>query len=80
MTKISLYKLLPSWLKQLYISDKMKHLNYKGGCDIFVLRCLKEELAWAVDKQFRFISNVILLKNKANYKPKTPLYVLLCGP
>ena len=31
---------------------------YKGGCDIHVLRQLKEELAWAIDKQLRVISNI----------------------
>ena len=27
---------------------------------LYVSRCLKEELAWAIDKQLRFISNKVL--------------------
>ena len=38
-------------LKQLYRSSKMEHFSYKGECGIYVSRNLKEELAWAIDKQ-----------------------------
>ena len=34
----------------------MNHFGYEGGCGILVLGYLKEELAWAIDKQFQFIS------------------------
>ena len=45
-------------LKQLYISNEID----KGWCGVNVLRNLKEELVWAIDKQFWLISIVLLLK------------------
>ena len=55
-TKLALYiKLLfyfRSHLKQLYISKKNKHFSNKGGHG--VLRHLKEEPVWAINKQFQF--------------------------
>ena len=32
----------------------MECFIYEGGCGIHVSRCLKEELAWAIDKRFQF--------------------------
>ena len=43
----------------------MEHFSYKGGCGIHVcnvLRYLKEELAWANDKQLQVISNKMVFK------------------
>ena len=40
----------------------MEKFSYKGVCYVHVSRYVKEELAWAIDKQFQFISNVMLLK------------------
>ena len=60
--------------------------------DVRVSSHLKEELTWAIDKQLRVVSIVMLfkkskstkelkkLKNKAALKFKTILYALLCGP
>ena len=42
----------------------MAHLSYKGGCDIRVLRRLKEELCWAIDKRLHSYTTKNL-KNKA---------------
>ena len=39
-----------SYLKQLYISNKMKHFSYKSGYGMMALRYLKEELPWAIDQ------------------------------
>ena len=49
----------------------MEHFNYKDGCGVcertrIVLRRLKEELAWVIDKWLRVNSNkmsVIPLRN-----------------
>ena len=49
---------LKDHLKQLSMSNEKGYFGYKGGCGILVI---KEELAWSIDKQFQFISNVILL-------------------
>ena len=49
-----------SHLKQLYISNKTKCFSNKGWCVIVgiqVLRCLKEELAWAADTWLQVISS-----------------------
>ena len=47
-----------------------------------ISRCLKEELAWAIDKQLRFISYLNSYTTmKLNYKAVLSLnnmYVLLC--
>ena len=32
----------------------MEYFIYKDGCGIHVSRCLKEKLAWALDKWFQF--------------------------
>ena len=53
-------------LRQLYImSNKMDHFSYKGvamWCMVYVgihiLRHLKEELAWVIDKWLWMISNI----------------------
>ena len=51
-----------------------------------ILRSLKEELAWATDKWFWVISNIMLFKTasyttkKLKNKVQIVLYVLLCGP
>ena len=37
-------------MKQFYISNNAEHFSYKGGCDMNILKRLKEELAWAIDK------------------------------
>ena len=29
----------------------MEHFSYKGECGIYISRHLKQELAWAIDKQ-----------------------------
>ena len=36
----------------------MEHFSYKGGRGVCVLWHLKEELAWAIDKQFQVTSNL----------------------
>ena len=58
-TEIDLIRLRCKWLllpsqsfKQPYTSNKTEHFSYIGGLGIHVLRCLKEELAWAIDKWF----------------------------
>ena len=43
-TKLALYKPLYCHLKQLYISNKTEHFNYKGGCDIMCIEVFKGEL------------------------------------
>ena len=53
----------------MYISNKKEHFNYKGGCGVcghhaHTSRHLKEELAWAIDKQHRTISNIISYTTK----------------
>ena len=43
----------------------MVRFSYKGGCGVrerTLLKSLKEELAWAIDKQLQLISNKMLLK------------------
>ena len=52
----------------------MKLFSYKGGCGVYIysysysyvnvciLKHLKEELAWAINKQLRVISNKMLFK------------------
>ena len=60
-----LYKHCNSCYKQLCLSDKMEHLSYKGGCGICEHTCiqtLKEELACAIDKWHKVISNKILVE------------------
>ena len=49
--------------------------------DVQVSSHLKEELAWAVDKQLWVISVIMLFKNIKELKEtnKTILYVLLCS-
>ena len=57
--------------------------------DVHVSSHLKEELAWAVDKQLWVISTIMLFKNNKTtkklkgtscFKFKTILCTLLCGP
>ena len=46
--------------KQLYISNKTEFFSNKGWCvivSIQVLRCLKEELAWAAHTWLQVISS-----------------------
>ena len=42
----------------------MEHFNYKGGYDVrertHIKEFIKEELAWAIDKQLQVISNKML--------------------
>ena len=38
-------------------------------CDVYTLRCLKQDMIWAIDTQFWFIRNVMLLKT-VNYVTK----------
>ena len=40
--------------KTCFNSYKTECFIYKGGCSVRVLRCLKEELALAIDKWFQF--------------------------
>ena len=56
---------------------------------VCVLSHLKEELAWAVGKWARVVSNIMLFKNSettkelkraSRFKFKMILYMLLCGP
>ena len=42
--------------------NRMEHFSYRGGCS------LQEELTWVTDKQFQFISTVMLLKNSCTAK------------
>ena len=54
-----------SRLKQLYLSNKMKHWVIKVSVaylDVHILRYLQGEMAWATDKQLWAIINIILLK------------------
>ena len=46
----------------MYISKKTEPISYKVGCGIRILRHLKQDLTWAIDKQFQCTSNVMLLK------------------
>ena len=50
-----------SYLKQ-FISNKMEHFSNNNGCGVMCTRHLKEELAWAIDKQLQVISNIMLFK------------------
>ena len=48
--------------KQLYLSNRMEHFSYKGGCGIcecMHIKAFKEELAWTIDQS---ISNIVLLQ------------------
>ena len=59
--------------------------------DVRISSHLKEELAWAIDKWLRVISNYNVIKNsdstkvlkgtkeESRFKFKTMLYALLCG-
>ena len=50
---------------QLYISNKMERLSYKGVCGVCGsthIEAFKEEVAWATDKRLRVISNIMLFK------------------
>ena len=40
----------------MYTSNRMECFSHKGGCGICVPRCLKEELAWKIDKWLQLIS------------------------
>ena len=43
----------------------MERFSYKGGCDnvnVCISRYLKEELAWAIDKQLWLITKIMLFK------------------
>ena len=51
-----------SCLKQLYLSNKTDRFSYKGEFGVGVSRCLKEIMAWAIDKQLHLIIVVLLLK------------------
>ena len=51
-----------SCLKQLYLSNKTDCLSYKGGFGVGISRCLKEIMAWAIDKQLHLIIVMLLLK------------------
>ena len=44
------------------MSKKTEHCCHEGGYGMCVSRNLKEELAWAKDKLFRIISNIMLFK------------------
>ena len=46
-------------LKHLYISKKTEPISYKVGCGIRILRHLKQDLTWAIDKQFHVLVLVI---------------------
>ena len=67
-SKLALYKPLLhfySYLKQPYVSNKMERSVTKVGVasmGLHVLKCLKEGLAWATDKQPQIISNIMLFK------------------
>ena len=56
----------------------MMHFNYKNKCGIYILRYLKNEVAWAIDKQFQFISKIILLKTVifTVYRTKEESYLM----
>ena len=72
------------------MSKKTERLSYKGGCGIREHMCIKtfkEELAWAIDKRLRIISNKMLFKTviplktkKSRFKFETTLYALLSNP
>ena len=43
----------------------MECFSYKGGCGVcerMCIKALKEEMAWAIDKWLRVISNTALFK------------------
>ena len=43
----------------------MEHFSYKGGSGVhwsMCIKALKEELAWAIDKQLQVTSNKMLFK------------------
>ena len=49
----------------------MERFSYKGECGIHECMCIeafKEELAWAIDKWLRFISNTSVAKNSYTTK------------
>ena len=56
----------------------MVHFNYKNKCGIYILRHLKNEVAWAIDEQFQFISKIILLKTVilTAYRTKEESYLM----
>ena len=52
-------------LKQLYISNKMEQFSYRGGCGICGFTCIeafKRRVAWAIDKWFWVIGNIMLFQ------------------
>ena len=66
--------------KQLYISNKIDCFSNKGRCVIVgvqVLRCLKEELAWAADKWLQVISSTKKVKNKVDLSLNTIVCVAM---
>ena len=40
-SKTALYKPLPHFYSQVYISNKMEHFSYKGGCGIHGCTCIE---------------------------------------
>ena len=57
-TKLVLYNPLLSiqqLVKQLCICNKTEHFSYNGGCGACIIRHIKEELTWALDKQLQVI-------------------------
>ena len=51
----------------------MEHFSYKLGMVWCILRHLKEELAWAIDKQLTVISNIMLFET-VSYVEETKEY------
>ena len=49
----------------------MERFSYNGGCGLRVcIKVFKTELAWAIDKWLRVISNTNIIKN--SYTTKNP--------
>ena len=66
-SKLALYKLLLcfySYLKHLYISNKMEHFSYKGGCGMYWQMCIKafnRRAGLSRDKRLWGISKIMFL-------------------
>ena len=58
-----------------HINNKMKHFSCTGQCDI---GALKEELVWAIYKQFQCISNVMSVIPLMELKNKVVLSYIVC--
>ena len=56
-----------SYLKHLYISNKMEHFSYKSGCGMMRIEAFKRRAGLCIDKWLWVINNKMLLYLKQLY-------------